>query len=284
MSPSPIAVLPLTRLSDLAHAHLSLSLSHLAAVSTEPIMFRTIASLDAVVTKLSHFIDSSELRVEEKARIKDTIESTILPFLKLQTLPSGKSTVKPLSSLAPMLAEWTDASKTLISALSTEQLFPVVDLWRIGFLSTTVGMWVSEEHAGTPGPTSSIISDFLNKAESKPLPRAFVLTLLKCFSNAFGTPALSRRLLAPGPLREKLTDLAISQLLEEDNLVRTTAASLIFNIASSTQAQRADTAKNNLVPQAHAGVDVEWEIEALSAVIEGIRREESEEIREFSDN
>jgi hypothetical protein len=71
-------------------------------------------------------------------------------------------------------------------------------------------------------------------------------------------------------------------LLEEDNLVRTTAASLVFNIASSTQAQRADAGKNNFVPQIFHGVDVEWEIEVVSAVIEGIRREESEEIREFS--
>jgi hypothetical protein len=245
-------------------------------------MFRTIASLDAVVNKLSHFIDTSELGVEEKARIKETIESATLPFLKLQILPSGKSTVKPLSSLAPMLTEWTDASKTLISVLPAEQLFPVVDLWRLGFLSTTVGTWVSEELVGTPGATSSIISEFLYKTELKPLPRSFVVTLLKCFSNAFGAPALSQRLLAPGPLREKLTDLAISQLLEEDNLVRTTAASLVFNIASSTQAQRADTAKNYFVPQAPTGADVEWEIEVVSAVIEGIRREESEEIREFS--
>jgi hypothetical protein len=125
----------LTQLPDSAHAHSSLSLPHLAAVSTEPIMFGTIASLDAVVTKLAHFIDSSELRAEEKARMKDTIESATLPFLKLQVLPSGKSTVKPLSSLAPVLTEWMDASKTLISALPTEQLFPVVDLWRIGFLN-----------------------------------------------------------------------------------------------------------------------------------------------------
>lgn len=248
-------------------------------------MFRTIASLDAVVTKLSHFIDSSELRSEEKARIKGTIESVALPFLKPQILPSGKSTVKPLPSLAPMLTEWTDASKMLITVLPIEQLFPVVDLWRIGFLSPIVGIWVSEEHASTPGATSSTISEFLNKAQLRPLPRPFVLTLLKCFSNAFGAPALSQQLLAPGPLREKLTDLVISQLLEEDSLIRTTAASLIFNIASSTQAQRADAGNNNnFVPQTHVGLDVEWEIEIVSAIIEGIRREENEEIREFSVN
>lgn len=271
----------LAHLSDSAHAHSSLSLPYMAAVSAEPIMFRTIPSLDAVVTKLSHFIDSSDLRVEEKARIKDTIESAILPFLKLQILPPGKSSLKPLSSLTPMLTEWTDASKILISTLPTAQLFPVVDLWRIGFLSTTVGTWVSEEHASAPGATGSIISEFLIKEEFKPLPRSFVLTLLKCFSNAFGTPALSQQLLAPGLLREKLTDLAISQLLEEDNQIRTTAASLVFNIASTIQAQREGVGKNNLVPQTRAGVDAEWEIEVVSAVIEGIRREESEEIREF---
>ena len=245
-------------------------------------MFRTITSLDAVVTKLSYFIDTSELRAEEKAKIKDTIESTTLPFLKLQVLPSGKSTTKPLSLLAPMLTEWADASKTLISALPTERLFPVVDLWRIALLSTAVGTWVSGEPFGIPGATSSIISEFLTKAEFKPLPRPFVLTLLKCLSNAFGTPALSQRLLLPGPLRDKLTDLAISQLLEADGQVRTAAASLVFNIASSTQVQRADTGRNFLVPRTPSGVDVEWEIEVVSAVIEGIRREEGEEIREFS--
>ena len=245
-------------------------------------MFRTIASLDAVVTKLFHFIDTSELRAEEKARIKDTIESATLPFLRLQILPSGKSTVKPLSSLAPMLTEWAASSKILLSALPIEQLFPIIDLWRLGFLSTTVGTWVSEELENPPDATPSIISEFLNKAASKPLPRPFVLTLLKSLCNAFGTPALTQRLLAPGQLREKLTDLTISQLLEEDNLIRTTAASLVFNIASSSRAQRASTGKNSSVPQTPTEIDVEWEIEIVSAVIERIGREENEEIREFS--
>jgi len=266
-----------TQLFDSAHAHLSLSLPSLAAVSAEPIMFRTIASLDAVVTKLAQFIDSSELLVEEKTKIKGTIESATLPFLRPQILPSGKATVKPPSSLAPMLTEWTNASKALIFALPIEQLFPVVDLWRICFLDPTVGTWVSEEHAKTSGTTSSTISEFLNKAQFKPLPRSFVLTLLKCFCNAFGAPALSQQLLSPGPLRDKLTNLAILQLLEDDNSIRTTAASLVFNIASSTQAQREDAGRNDISPQNY----VEWEIEVVSAVIEAIRREENEEIREY---
>lgn len=277
-----LSVHHLTHLPGLAHAHLSLSLPYLASVSTQPIMFRTVASLDAVVAKLVHFIDSSELQVEEKARIKDIIESAALPFLKLQVLPRGKAAVKPLSSLAPMLAEWSDASKILISALPTEQLFPVVDLWRVGFLNTTVGTWVSEAHATTPGAASSTISELLNKAQFKPLPRTFVLTLLKCFCNAFGAPALSQRILSPGSLRDKLTDLAISQLLEEDSLVRTTAASLVFNISSGIRAQRADTGNNCFSLQNYPGVDAEWEMEVVSAVIEGIRREEAEEIRKFS--
>ena len=245
-------------------------------------MFKTIGSLDGVAAKLSHFIDASALLAEEKARMKDTVESAILPFLKLQTQPSGKSTVKPLSSLAPMLVQWTEASKTLISTLPTEQLFPVVDLWRIGLLSPTVGVWVSGEHASTPDITSSIIHEFLNKAELKPLPRSFILTLLKCFSNAFSTFPLSRRLLAPGPLRERLTDLAISQLLEGESHIRAIAASLVFNIASCIQTQREETEKNRFIPQSHDGFDAEWEIEVVSAIVEGIRCEENEEIRKFS--
>jgi len=260
------------------HAHSSLSLPYLAAVSTEPIIFSSVDSLDVVAAKLYHFIDSSDLSVEEKVRVKDVIESTTLPFLKLQIPSSGKSTVKPLSSLAPMLVKWTDASKTLISALPAEQLFPVVDLWRIGFLSTPVGVWVSGELATAPGITSSIIDEFLRKTEPKPLPRSFIRTLLKCLSNAFGASPLSRRLLTPGTLRDKLTDLAISQLLEEQTQIRTAAASLLFNIASCVQTQRGEMGEDDSIPQFHAGLDAEWEVEVVSAVIEGIRREESEEI------
>jgi len=127
-----------------------------------------------------------------------------------------------------------------------------------------------------PHPASFTI--FLRKTEVKPLPWSFALTLLKCLSNAFGVPPLSRRLLAPGPLREKLTDFAISQLLEEENKVRTAAASLVFNIASCTQTQREEAGKAGPIPQFHTGPDAEWEIEVVSAVIEGIRREENEEI------
>ena len=214
--------------------------------------------------------------------MKEKIESATLPFLKLQVSPSGKSTVKPLSSLAPMLVEWTDDSKTLVSALPTEQLFPVVDLWRIGFLSTEVGAWISGVDYSAPEIADSIIHEFLKKAELKPLPRSFIITLLKCFSNAFGVFPLSRRLLEPGPLRDKLTDLAISQLLEEEKQIRAVAASLVFNMVSSTQTQRAETGKNGSIPQSHTEFNIEWETEVLSAVIEGIRREESEEIRKFS--
>ena len=278
----PLPIYHLTRPPHLAHAHSSLSLPHLEEVSTEPIMFRKIDSLDAVATKLSRFIDSSDLLAGKKARIRDAIESGALPFLKLQILPSGKSTVKPLASMAPMLTEWTEASTTLISALPTEQLFPVVDLWRISFLSPTVGAWISGEHANTPDIASSIIHEFLKKSELKPLPRSFILTLLKCLSNALGVAPLSQRLLAPGPLREKLTELATSQLLDEDNQIRAIAASLIFNIASFAQTQRVETGKDGSIPQFHAGFDAEWEIEVVSAVIEGIRREEGEDIRKFT--
>ena len=271
----------LTRLLHLAHAHSSLSLPYLEAVSTEPIVFKKIGSLDTVVAKLTHFIGALELPAEEKARMKDMVESKILPFLKLQTLPSGKSTLKPLSSLTPVLVEWAEASKMLISNLPTEQLFPVVDLWRIAFLNPTVGVWVSGEYASTPDTNPSIIHEFLNKAELKPLPRSFILTLLKCFSNAFSVFPLSQRLLAPGPLREKLTDLAIPQLLEEENQIRAIAASLVFNIASCIQTQRAEAEKRRLIPQFHNGFDAEWELEVVSAIIEGIRREKNEEIRKF---
>jgi hypothetical protein len=248
-------------------------------VSTAPIIFRTIASLDAVTAKLSHFIDSSDLQVGEKTRIKDVIESSVLPFLRLQVLPPGKSTVKPLSSLSQMLREWTDFSKILTSVLAIEQLFPVIDLWRIGFLNPTVGTWVSEEHAGGSGVTSSIIYEFLKKAELQPLPRSFVITLLKCFSNALGILPLSRRLMTPGPLREKLTSLAITQLLEQDNQVRAAASSLVFNIASCTQVLRVETGSNNPAPKIHAGSDAEWEMELVSVIVEGVRREQSEETR-----
>lgn len=244
-------------------------------------MFRAIASLNAVAKKLAHLIDSSELQADEKTKIKDTIQSAVLPFLELQITASGKSTVMPVSSLAPLLTEWTLASKTLISALPTEQLFPVVDLWRIGFLTPTVGAWVSEAPASTPGATSSIVSELLHQTRLKPLPRSFVLTLLKFLCNAFGTPALSQQLLSPGPLRDNLTDLVVSQLLEEENQVRTTAASLVFNIACCTQMHREGAGKQEFNPQIYSGVDAEWEIEVVSAVIEGIRREKSEEIREF---
>lgn len=259
------------------HPHLSLSLPRLEEISTTPIVFRATSSVDVVATKLSHFIDSSQLPEGEKINVKNAIGATILPFLKLQTPSTGKSPIKPLSPLSPMLTEWSDSSKLLISALPIEQLFPIVDLWRMGFLNTAVGTWVSED-VSTPGTTFGIISEFLKKTELKPLPRSFVLTLLKCLSNALSALPLSQRLLAPGPLREKLTDFATSQLLEKDDQIRATAASMVFNIASYTQVQRVEAGKHDFVPRVPENFDGEWEIEVVSAVIEGIRREENEEI------
>lgn len=239
------------------------------SLSTDPIIFKQVPALDAVQTKLSSFIDASTSTGSDKQKAKETLTTTVVPFLKSRFASSGKAAQKSSAALAPILASWASITANLATTLPPAEVFPLIDMWRLALMDGAVGAWCATN--------LQPIDIFLSKATTTTPPRNFVLTLLRMLSNAFATTVLAQRVLRSGKTRDELTSFLITNLLNEDASIRTAAASLAFNLAASLQQTRIRTIRAGLIGSADEG-DGDWEVELVSAIVEAIQREDSEEV------
>jgi len=100
-------------------------------------------------------------------------------------------------------------------------------------------------------------------------PRNYVLTVLRLMCNTFSSVVLTRRILTDVTLRGILTGVVVESLVSEDGSVRTAASSVAFNMAAWLQNGRAKGMEG--------GRNEEWEVELISAVVEALGREKSNE-------
>lgn len=144
-------------------------------------------------------------------------------------------------------------------------------MWRLGMLDPAVSVWCATNAFSPQDP----ILGFLSKASPKS-PRNYILTVLRLLSNAFASTVLAQRLIS-GPGRSTVTLLLIPTLLHEDAAVRTSAASLAFNVAAFLQNARIDKVRNGRTGTEYE--DEDWEVEMVSAIVEAVDREnENEEV------
>jgi desumoylating isopeptidase 1 len=68
-------------------------------------------------------------------------------------------------------------------------------------------------------------------------------------------------------MKSLLTPLMVQSLLYDDAAVKTSAASLVFNFASTLQKARIENVRNDTPVTVE---DEDWEVEMVSAVIEAI--------------
>ncbi|RDB15260.1 hypothetical protein Hypma_004803 [Hypsizygus marmoreus] len=259
------------------HPHTSLSLPAIQALSLNPILFTQVPSIDTVIAKLSSFIDSTATwppTHQTQVQVKQTLAGSVAPYLKSRF--SSTPATKLPSASSTLLAAWSQATSTLVSALPIASLFPLVDLWRLAFLDPNVGSW------SNPSTSTDPLYIFIHKAatalrtsDPNPTsnPRNYILTVLRLLSNTFSSPALAQKLLVSA--RVSLTAVLIPSLLHADAAVRTAAASLAFNVAAFLQKGRVD--KINAVSSGIVTEDEDWEVEMVSAVIEALDREVSSE-------
>ncbi|KAL4258141.1 DeSI family protein [Pleurotus pulmonarius] len=233
--------------------------------------------------------------VEDVLKAKDALTSRVVPFLKARAAllssstspksplnnaksPLNKSNPNPLTiPLDPStLAAFARATSTLAGALPADQLFPLVDMWRLALLDARVGTFVSTR--GEDNPISVFLAKLSTSNDSNNAndasTRNYVLVLLRLLANAFASPDLARRMMQPsesmngvvggmGGLRDAWTPLLVGALLHADPGVRTAAASLAFNAAATDDSAGAD--------------DSEWALELASALVEAIERETTNE-------
>lgn len=107
--------------------------------------------------------------------------------------------------------------------------------------------------------------------------RNYVVTVLRLLCNTFSNAVLTRSILTDDRLRPILTGVLVQSLLWEDGSVRTAASSMAFNVAAWLQKGRVRDGREEDQDQ-----DEEWEMELISAVVEGLGREKyNEEVGEW---
>ncbi|KAJ7810462.1 hypothetical protein B0H14DRAFT_2607319 [Mycena olivaceomarginata] len=81
---------------------------------------------------------------------KELLRTHVVPYLKARFAPdTAKSTPLP-SAIPALLTPWAAATTALVSALPTEALFPLVDMWRLAVLDPAAAAWLAAAPGGGP--------------------------------------------------------------------------------------------------------------------------------------
>lgn len=263
----------------------------LRAISMDPILFSQVPNdFVALQNKLLSFIDGSSASPSSlsKEKIKNDLNAAIIPFLRSRFDPKLKTGTPSDTATSNVCTKWRTVTEALLQILPIDQLFPLIDLWRLGLLDKPISLWCAASNLETSNNPVSQIMDHINASVSS-LPKATALTTLRMLANAFANEAVARTLLettaiqSPHPQRQIFTSILVATLLHSDVAVRTAASSLAFNVAAYYQRPRLEHVKSNkrgaeIIEEA----EIDWNVELVSAVIEALKNETaSEEVGEW---
>ncbi|KIY45654.1 DUF862-domain-containing protein [Fistulina hepatica ATCC 64428] len=253
------------------HPHTSLSLPAVEAVSLKPILFTQVPPLDNVIAKLL-------ASVQAAAWPTDPVASTVALKKMVPYLKSRNESATSRTALPAQLKSWNDATVLVAKTLPASTLFPLADMWRLALLDPAVGTWCTSATAGGQPQPLGVLIPLAREAVSDAACRNFLLTTLRMVANAFCHVPLARSLLTSA-LRAEMTALMVPSLLHDNAQVRTAAASLVFNVAVYVQQRRVDSGRTGGggFVEGVEQEDDDWEVEMVSAVIEALDREKTNE-------
>ena len=255
------------------------------AVSTDPILYTQVPStLDIPVNKLASLVDSARNRDPILDEAKSTLKSSFATYMK-KRFPSGStpSSIVGKSSISVSDSEakkWASMTAALLDSLPPESLFPLVDLWRLAILDSTVASKVG----------SSVILAIEQKLAallaSAPSPsnihRPLMVTTLRLCANSFVHPTS-----ASSAIRPEMKEILISGLLHSDASVRTGAASLAFNVATTrhtpfrTGREGAQSYNWAELDRRERNGEGGQDVELIVAILEAIERETNDEVGSY---
>lgn len=235
------------------HAHKRLYLPATERIRTNPITATATPNFTALFGKLGGFAGAAG-----KQHV-DVLKSQVVPFLE------GKG-----GDAASIVDRWTTASGELLQLLKPAEVFPIVDLWRLGLLNDGVVRVLTPRIGGPSDPIAPILA--LTAKELKQgvaaTPRPLLLTTLRLETNLLAPLPLATAALARP---DDLLSVLVEALLHPDVGVRKAAADVAVNAAAWRHRVREATPQTPDTPEI-GGED--WETELLSALIEAIAREE----------
>ncbi|CAE7148577.1 unnamed protein product [Rhizoctonia solani] len=232
------------------HPHLALQLPTLKGLSTQAIVYEQVPDLSKLLAKLQTTTASLGL----------TGYPSIASMVNAARAQGADSINEEIAS------GFARASDAFIVAAPPQDLFPLLDLWRIVLLNQNFGTKCALGNYGLANVITRV-SEHVEKLGGA-TPKALALTSLRLQSNISSNQALLRYLMNQRDHRSSLTQIAISGLLHEDAGVRTAASTLVFNLGTHLQRSRRQNPRRPDPVE-----DGEWEVEVITAILESLSRE-----------
>lgn len=242
-----------------AHPHSTLKVPTVSHTPPSAVRYAQLPNPSALFSKLSSAF--STVPPSPQSEQAKTTFSADLPSL----LEDPQRTLGPT-----FMSKWDAATVLAIKTLPPADLFPVVDLLRIGSLNpSAAGYWAVSSSDVATHPVLALLAT-VNKLDPLTIPRPLALTSLRLFSNSLLSPPLAQLLLAAPSHRGDLTSFGIGCLLSSNPDVRTAAASLVWGLVGWWSRGR-----NRWVDVKREEAEEEgWEVEVETALIEGLQRED----------
>ncbi|KAF9429789.1 hypothetical protein BGZ94_009483 [Podila epigama] len=256
-----------------AHPHALLSLPQYKGLSGTPILFTSLDSIDPIFDKLKSFLPAagtenalSDVEIKQLEKIKAWLHKR----------NQAKKTNATEPTMGELGATWKPLLGKILGLLSSDNLFPAIDIVRMLILNARV----AEVYAKDGNQT--LVNLFQNVASKDgEYSKSATLMTLRVACNTFGTPLLGTYVLSSAA-RDATKQLLVTTLLSTVPQQRQTAASLAFDISvkvAQSRHQKLDTTTPTVSggPLEHH-LDEDWIVECLSAIGAAIEKEETEEI------
>lgn len=234
-----------------AHPHLALSLPKLRGLSTQPTVYEQIPDLGKLLTKLQATIKFLNLPISAYG-----LNGVTAAIQTKKDGPVNEQTV----------AEFVKASDAIRVAVAPQELFPLVDLWRLALLASGFAAWCAVNSTGLVDLISTVADHMQQLGAASPKPLS--LTSLRLLSNISANSALLRQVVTGRERRSNFTQVVVAGLLHDDTNVRTAASTLVFNMSSYLQRSRRQAPSRPDPVE-----DGDWEVEVLTAIIETLSKE-----------
>ena len=232
----------LIQMAHPAHPHALLRMPTLQRPHRTPVTYTKVPPIDKLVAKIG-------------PSASDPAVSALKEFV---TSRQGSGAVDaPLPSLP-------DLSAFILKSLQTlppENLFPLIDLFRVALVDARLSGYFAEDSAST---ILSILNKVIELDSSCPYTLRIVTLHMAC--NLFTSQLFPPKLLADDALSTPLIQLVTSSLLDtEHSPVRVAAASLAFNIAAANHLRRTSD-QEDFLPES-------GQVELMASLLEAMRKE-----------
>ncbi|KAF2762742.1 DUF862-domain-containing protein [Pseudovirgaria hyperparasitica] len=224
------------------HPHTKLNVQSLLGVDLRPILFTKLPPLEKLKAKMGN--------VAEEPIIK-----SVLAFIAARDSSTNSvvTTVPDLSAFNIFL----DESKNL----PLENLFPLIDLLRLALVDPRISGFFAELG------NFSTIARLLDRINSQsPCPYSLNLVALHMCCNLFSSPIFKRLILQDAVFSSLLVRLLSASFLDDSHsTIRSSAASLAFNIAAANHKLRKE--------ERHQGLPNDETVELLASLFETLGTE-----------